>query len=231
MPRWRRPVFASSGAERPGGVVWFCTTPGMKRPEMGAIRTREYFARKPLSVARSLLGDVLVHRLPGRDVRRGRIMETEAYLGPHDLAAHSSKGRTARTEVMFGQPGLVYVYFIYGMHHCINVVTGNGSAVLIRALEPLDELDARLDGPGRLTSAFGINRSHNGLDFAGVDSPLFIESGEAVPNRNVLRGPRVGLGACGQWADKPYRFRVKTFKQMLQRRLINSTASGSSRRA
>lgn len=190
---------------------------------MRLLRTREYFERTPLQVARSLLGDVLVHRLPSGVFRRGRIVETEAYLGPRDLAAHSSKGRTARTEVMFGQPGLVYVYFIYGMHHCINVVTGHGTAVLIRALEPLDELDARLDGPGRLTKVFGINRTHNGLDFAAADSPLFIEAGDPVPNRDVMRGPRVGLGACGMWADKPYRFRITP--KGLQRRLISSTVS------
>ncbi len=180
-----------------------------KARRMTLIRTREYFERRPLQLARSLLGDVLVHTFPTGAVRRGRIVETEAYLGPHDLAAHSSKGRTERTEVMFGQSGLVYVYFIYGMHHCINVVTGNGSAVLIRALEPLDGLDARLDGPGRLTKVFGIDRSHNGLDFAAAGSPLFIEAGIAVPSRDVLRGPRVGLGACEEWADKPYRFRIK----------------------
>ncbi len=171
-------------------------------------RPPAFFARPALNVARALLGDVLARRLPGGEMLRGRIVETEAYLGPHDLAAHSSKGRTARTEVMFGAAGLAYVYFIYGMHFCVNAVTGRGAAVLIRALEPLDGLQARLDGPARLTKAFGIDKALNGVALTDPNSPLIISPGTAVRSRQVLRGPRVGLGACGAWAEKPYRFRV-----------------------
>lgn len=149
-----------------------------------------------------------MRRLPSGETRRGRIVETEAYLGPHDLACHTSKGRTPRNEVMFGLPGLAYVYFIYGMHFCVNVVAGRGAAVLIRALEPLDDSKLRLDGPARLTKAFEIDRALNGVDLAAGDSPLIIEAGESVPSRKVLRGPRVGLGACGPWLQKPYRLRV-----------------------
>lgn len=174
-----------------------------------AVRSRQFFARQALHVARAMLGDVLVRRLPDGEVLRGRIIETEAYLGPHDLASHSSKGRTARTEVMFGAPGLGYVYFIYGMHFCVNVVTGRGAAVLIRALEPLGGLQARLDGPARLTKVFGIDKALNGVPLTEAASPLTVEAGVAVPSRDVLRGPRVGLGPCGVWAEKPYRFRLR----------------------
>src|SRR5579871_3690724 len=110
---------------------------------------RSFYDRDPILVARELLGKHLVLRAGGVE-RIGRIVETEAYLGPHDLAAHSARGRTARTEVMFGPPGHAYVYLIYGMHHCVNVVTqaeGLASAVLLRALEPVQGLDSRTSGP------------------------------------------------------------------------------------
>jgi hypothetical protein len=113
-----------------------------------------FYDRDAENVARDLLGKLIVRRVDHR-MLIGRIVETEAYLGPHDLAAHSSKGRTARTAVMFGPPGHAYVYLIYGMHHCLNVVTGPGdhaSAVLIRALEPVENLSATASGPGRLCS-------------------------------------------------------------------------------
>jgi DNA-3-methyladenine glycosylase len=158
----------------------------------------QFYARPALQVARGLLGQVLVH---GR--KRGRIVEVEAYLGPHDLACHSSKGRTARTEVMFGPPGHAYVYFIYGMHHCFNVVTGNGAAVLIRAVEPLRKLEARTDGPGRLTRAFGLTREHDALPLTGPR--LWLEAGAPVEPRDVRRGPRIGVDFAGLWAAKPYR--------------------------
>ena len=152
-------------------------------------------------MARRLLGQVLVH---GK--RRARIVEVEAYLGPHDLAAHSSKGRTARTEVMFGAPGLAYVFLVYGMHHCFNVVTGRGAAVLVRALEPLEGITRRTDGPGRLTQAMGITLEHNALSLQRP--PLFLVRGPAVPSRLVERGPRIGVDYAKEWAHKPYRLWV-----------------------
>ena len=157
-----------------------------------------FYARPALQVARGLLGQVLVH-----GAKRGRIVEVEAYLGPHDLAAHSSKGRTARTEVMFGPPGFAYVYFIYGMHHCFNVVCGKGSAVLIRAVEPLSGVEGRTDGPGRLTRALGLAADHYGLSLQGPT--LLLEEGPPVPSRQVRRGPRIGVAYAGAWATKPFR--------------------------
>src|SRR6476469_3200506 len=115
----------------------------------------EFYDRNAEAVAPDLLGMPLVHR-SGDILRGGRVVEAEAYLGPHDLAAHSSKGRTRRTEVMFGPPGHAYVYLIYGIYHCINAVTGPGnhaSAVLIRALEPVENLEGNTKGPGLLCRA------------------------------------------------------------------------------
>lgn len=162
---------------------------------------RSFYARPALQVARALLGQVMVHRQ-----QRGRIVEVEAYLGPHDLACHSAKGRTARTEVLFGEPGHAYVYLIYGMHHCFNVSTGRGAAVLIRGLEPLAKISGRTDGPGRLTRALGLTRAHDRLSLAGPT--LWLERGDAVHARDIRRGPRVGVDYAGAWAEKPYRLWV-----------------------
>ena len=130
---------------------------------------REFYDRPAERVAPDVLGKWLIRRVDGVD-RIGRIVEVEAYLGPHDLASHSSKGRTARTEVMFGEPGHAYVYLIYGMHHCFNVVAGPGehaSAVLIRAIEPISRIEGATNGPGRLCRALGIDRRLNGHDLLG----------------------------------------------------------------
>jgi DNA-3-methyladenine glycosylase len=164
---------------------------------------QRFFQRPTLQVARALLGQLLVLQdLRGGSARVGRIVETEAYLGPHDLACHSSKGRTARTEVMFGPPGHAYVYLVYGMHNCFNVVTGRGAAVLIRALEPVENLERRADGPGRLTQAMGITLEHNGLTLSRA--PLWLAKGNAA--KRVARGPRIGVDYAREWAHKPYRF-------------------------
>ena len=129
-----------------------------------------FYARDTLLVARELLGTRLVHE-PADGVRCvGRVVETEAYMGPHDRAAHSSRGRTPRTEVMFGPPGHAYVYFIYGFWHCLNVVTGKRGvpqAVLLRALEPVRGITDRTCGPGLLCRAMHIDRRFNGIDLRG----------------------------------------------------------------
>jgi DNA-3-methyladenine glycosylase len=160
-------------------------------------------------VARELLGKHLVHVVRGRP-RVGRIVETEAYLGPHDRAAHSSRGLTGRTRVMFGPPGHAYVYLIYGMHHCFNVVTegeGRASAVLVRALEPVAGIRDRTSGPGLVCRALGLDRRHNGWDL--TTHRLFLTEGPAVPDRQVLRRPRVGVDYAGAWARRLLRFYIR----------------------
>ncbi|MGC8642696.1 MAG: DNA-3-methyladenine glycosylase [Isosphaeraceae bacterium] len=168
-----------------------------------------FYDRDAESVARDLLGKFLVRRI-GQSVRIGRIVETEAYMGPHDLAAHSSRGRTARTEVMFGPPGHAYVYLIYGMHHCLNVVTGPGelaSAVLLRALEPVLSLDTVASGPGRLCRALEIDRRLNGHNLAAGELIITEPSEPALPFEIMAR-PRVGVDYAGEWAEKPLRFSI-----------------------
>lgn len=181
------------------------TSPGRTLP-------RAFYDRPTAEVAIDLLGRRLVC-LVGDEVRSGLIVETEAYLGPHDLACHAARGRTARTEVMFGPPGHAYVYLIYGMHHCVNAVTereGHAAAVLIRALEPGPEVQGRTDGPGRLCKALGIDRSHNGLDLTRSEA-LYVAAGERAagadrPDGEVKSGPRIGVAYAGEWAEAPLRF-------------------------
>ncbi len=172
----------------------------------------EFYDRPALKVARDLLGQVLVLSEGGRTLR-GRIVETEAYVGEHDLACHAAKGRTARTDVLYGPPGISYVYLIYGMYHLFNVVTlaeGTAAAVLVRGLEPLEGFDenARTDGPGKLCRAMGITLRHNRRDLVGSDS-LWLEEGRPVASSKVMRGPRIGVDYAGEWAAKPYRLWVK----------------------
>ncbi len=165
-----------------------------------------FYARETELVARELLGAVLECTVGGARCR-GRIVETEAYTGEEDLACHAAAGRTARTEVLYGPPGRAYVYFIYGMHWCVNAVTraaGLPSAVLIRAVEPLEGIDAMrrrrhgrpdrelTNGPAKLCEAFGIT----GPRFHGVSlisSPLRILAGESIPDREVEVTPRIGI--------------------------------------
>ncbi len=180
--------------------------------------TRPWFDRPADELALALLGTRLVHESVEGTVG-GRIVEVEAYLGPDDLAAHSSRGRTPRNEVMFGPPGHLYVYLIYGLHHCMNVVAGPGEkaeAVLIRALA-LDEgldlararrgpkpADVRLaSGPGNVGQALGVDRTLNGTDL--LTGPVRIEPSASRPAR-VQRGPRVGVDYAGPWAARPLRF-------------------------
>lgn len=170
-----------------------------------------FYARPTLEVAADLLGRRLVHASDG-EVRAGTIVETEAYVGPDDLASHASRGRTGRTEIMFGPPGYAYVYLIYGMYNCLNAVTeaeGFPAAVLIRALAPEPGIEGRTDGPGRLCRALGIDRSLNGADLAG--GQLYVQGGdrpvdEAQPHQPVATGPRIGVPYAGEWAERPWRF-------------------------
>jgi len=168
---------------------------------------RLFYTQPTLALARALIGMILAHD-DGKRLRRGRIVETEAYLGPKDLAAHSARGRTARTEVMFGPPGHAYVYFIYGFWNCLNVVSsapGIPHAVLLRALEPLDGLTERTCGPGLLCRALGIDRSLNGVDLRGA--VLWIERpARNSPRPRIARATRIGVDYAGDWAKRPWRF-------------------------
>jgi DNA-3-methyladenine glycosylase len=171
----------------------------------------EFYARPALVVARELLGTLLVVG-DGGARRVGRIVETEAYIGEHDLACHAAKGVTPRTEVMFGPPGRAYIYLIYGMHHCFNVVTdaaGVGAAVLVRAVEPVEGVPegARTDGPGRVCKVLGLTREHNRV---ALFSPgLHLLPGAPVPEARVARGPRIGVEYAGAWAAEPFRLWVR----------------------
>lgn len=182
-----------------------------------------FYSRATERVARELLGTVLECTVSG--VRcRGRIVETEAYLGEHDAACHAAVGRTARTDVLYGAPGRAYVYFVYGMHWCVNAVTrraGLPSAVLIRAVQPLDGIatmerrraGARTpveltNGPAKICEAFGITGRHHGLSL--VTSPLRILPGDRLADRDVAVTPRIGISAASsallRWVERgsPY---------------------------
>jgi DNA-3-methyladenine glycosylase len=189
------------------------------------ILPREFFAQPTLTVAQNLLGQHLVRAVEGQHLR-GRIVETEAYLGPEDTACHASKGRTPRTEVMFGPPGRTYVYLIYGLHYMLNLVTEVESfpaAVLIRAIEPLAGLDLMRqhrqrqpsqtmplrqigNGPGKLCQALRIDKSLNGWDVT-TGQTLWLEAVEPLPKMAIASGPRLGIDYA-QAADRaaPWRF-------------------------
>ncbi|MDB5802601.1 MAG: DNA-3-methyladenine glycosylase [Rhodocyclales bacterium] len=171
--------------------------------------THDFYIRDTTTVAQELLGTLLVHRVDGVE-RIGRIVETEAYLGPHDLAAHSSKGITKRTQVMYGPPGVAYVYLIYGMHNCMNVVTepeGHGAAVLIRALEPVENLPGNTRGPGLLCKAMGIDRTLNGHDLTSDD--FYIAAAESGDRLKIMKRPRIGVAYAGDWAHELLRFYIE----------------------
>jgi DNA-3-methyladenine glycosylase len=170
---------------------------------------RIYFNRPTVTVARSLIGKYLVRAIDGR-ILAGKIVEVEAYVGPQDKACHASKGRTKRTDVMFGPGGVAYVYLIYGMYHCLNVVTERKefpSAVLIRAIELDREL---IDGPGRLCRALQIDRRLNRVDLTTGESLWFEDRGVLVERADVGAHPRVGVDYAGEWAEKLWRFRLRT---------------------
>lgn len=162
-----------------------------------------FFERKTLVVAKDLIGKYLVREVDGKIIRE-KIVETEAYVGEHDLACHTSRGKTKRNEVMYREAGTIYVYFTYGMHWMLNIVTENegcGTAVLIRGTE-------NITGPARLTKALGIDKNLNGQKL-GRKSGLWVEEDLKIENRKlkIARTPRIGVSrAPDGWAEKPYRF-------------------------
>jgi DNA-3-methyladenine glycosylase len=192
-------------------------------PTGGAVLPPEFYARDTEKVARDLHGCILeCHSADG--LASGRIVETEAYVGEHDLACHAAAGRTRRTEPLYGPPGTSYVYFIYGVHWCFNAVTrevGLPSAVLVRALEPVSGIDlmrarrpaARRDvdltnGPGKLCAALGIDADHNTIGLQRP--PLIIREGHPIAAKRVFVTPRIGITRCADWplrwvvSDSPY---------------------------
>lgn len=183
-----------------------------------------FFAQDTLTVARNLLGQVLVHEVDGQRLA-GRVVECEAYTGWDDMASHGYRGPTPRNEVMFGPVGVSYVYLIYGMYWLLNVVAkppgvDYPAAVLLRAIEPVEGLDMMAgrragrpmvewtSGPGRLTMALGIDKAQHGLDLTAPGSPLRFERGEPVPDEAVRTGPRIGVNVPEPWISKPWRFWV-----------------------
>ncbi|MCM0081516.1 DNA-3-methyladenine glycosylase [Geomonas sp. Red32] len=181
----------------------------MDSPDCWDPLPRSFYDRDTETVARALLGQLLVHRVAGV-ARVGAIVEVEAYLGPHDLAAHSSKGITPRTRILFGPPGYAYVYLVYGIHWCMNVVTereGHGAAVLLRALEPVANLAANTRGPGLLSKAMLIDGRLNGHDLLSAD--FFIAAGTPPGDAEIAARPRIGVAYSGSWAAAPLRFYLK----------------------
>jgi DNA-3-methyladenine glycosylase len=169
---------------------------------------RAFYDRDTKLVARELLGKLLVHH-DGEIERIGKIVETEAYLGEHDLAAHSSKGLTARTKIMFGPPGHAYVYLIYGIYFCMNVVTeraGHASAVLLRALEPVKNISEKTSGPGLLCRALKIDKKLNGHDLL---SDNFFIAESAAEKFTIVKRPRIGVDYAKHWAKRHLRFYIK----------------------
>jgi DNA-3-methyladenine glycosylase len=179
-----------------------------------------FYQQPTLEVARNLLGKILVRRLNGKNLA-GKIVETEAYVGPEDLACHASKGKTPRTAIMFENGGCAYVYMIYGFYFCLNVVTeaeGYPAAVLIRAIEPIEQVVSMrklrgnpprdqdiASGPGKLCMAMGIDKRLNGASLAG--EILWIEDRKLTADE-IEVSPRVGVDYAGDYKDKPWRFYI-----------------------
>lgn len=172
---------------------------------------QSFFNQPTQTVAQHLLGAVLARRWR-RKILRGIICETEAYVGPRDLASHASRGRTARTQTMFGKPGIWYVYLIYGMYHCLNIVTekdGYPAAVLIRAVVPMSGISRsrKTDGPGKVCEAFHITKKLNASRAYGGDAEMWIEDiNIRIPRSQIKKKPRIGVDYAGAYKDKLWRY-------------------------
>ncbi|XP_005391732.1 PREDICTED: DNA-3-methyladenine glycosylase isoform X2 [Chinchilla lanigera] len=208
--------------------IYFCQNPKDHSARLGS----EFFDQPAVSLARAFLGQVLVRRLGDGTELRGCIVETEAYLGPEDEAAHSRGGRqTPRNRSMFMKPGTLYVYLIYGMYFCMNVSSqGDGACVLLRALEPLGGLETMrqlrstlrkgtinralkdrelCSGPSKLCQALAIDKSFDQRDLA-EDEAMWLERGSLEPSAlAVVAATRIGIGRAGEWAQKPLRFYIR----------------------
>ena len=201
------------------------------------ILQRPFYERDTVEVAKDLLGKILVHESP-EGITAGKIVETEAYRGPEDQAAHSSGGRrTPRNDIMYGQKGHAYVYFIYGLYYCINVtagkVAGKPEAVLLRALEPVEGLEIMCkrrgttpikpvnlaNGPGRLCMAMGINKMHDKADL--TFPPLYIKDAAPVVHDDIMAARRIGVDYAGEWKNKLWRFYIKENRFVSKKTKLN----------
>jgi DNA-3-methyladenine glycosylase len=173
--------------------------------QKGKVFGAKFFKRSAVDVAHDLLGKYLVRKV-GKEIVYHKITETEAYEGPEDLASHASKGKTARTEVMFGEAGRIYIYLVYGMHYMLNVVTGDidhPAAVLIRST-------ATISGPGRVTKQLSITRELNALPAIPKSGLWFEDSEEAIYPQKITKTTRIGVNYAGPiWSQKEYRFILK----------------------
>lgn len=193
---------------------------------MNKILTEDFYTGTTPEIARRLLGKHLC-RQTETGFYAGKIVETEAYLGEKDLAAHSSRGRTPRTEIMYGPPGHAYIYLIYGMYYCLNIVLqkeGTPEAVLIRSLEPLvlasekilpkekeyegKKLEKILNGPGKLCREFQIGKDLNGANLTKRNG-LWLENGEDIPPRKIVAAPRIGVDYARHWKNRPLRYYIE----------------------
>jgi len=188
---------------------------------------RSFYERETILVAKELLGKYLV-RSTEEGITSGKIVEVEAYIGPHDAAAHTFNNlRTSRTEVVYGPGGYAYVYLIYGMYHCLNIVTNTAEkpeVVLIRALEPTDGIELMkkrrkceklknlCSGPGKLCIAMDITRMHNGIDLCGNE--LYLLDNSKVPEENIISTPRINIDYAGEAKNYPWRFVIKDSKYL-----------------
>lgn len=202
MPSYKEGVFKklnmASTSSQPPAMAGQALSKGQEAqlPRMG----RDFFSRDVLVVAPALISKILVLRSDDGYIKRYRITETEAYRGEEDRACHASRGRTARTEVMYATGGKLYIYLVYGMHWMLNIVTGDNNepqAALIRGLE-------NYSGPGRVTKALGINKSHNGIDLTDSDR-IWLEDSGLTPD--IRTSPRIGIDYAGEfWKTRPWRY-------------------------
>lgn len=168
---------------------------------------KSFYEKKTLKVARDLLGCFLVCRL-GKKIIRAKIVETEAYFGKNDLASHASRGRTLRTEKMFGLAGHAYIYLIYGMYYCLNIVTERKdypAAVLIRSVEIKNTELKKINGPGKICRELKIDKKLNGWDLT-QRKKIWLETGEKIRPNKIKRGKRIGVDYAGKYKNKKWRF-------------------------
>lgn len=193
---------------------------------MNKILKQNFYQGSTEDIAKKLLGKLL-YRQTKAGLYAGKIVETEAYIGAKDLACHSARGRTSRNEAMFGPAGCAYVYMIYGMYHCLNIVTrekGTPEAVLIRALEPVmldsekikngqgyhrgKKIEKILNGPGKLCREFKIDKEVNGVSLTRSNG-LWLEDGENIPLQKIVAAKRIGVDYAGKWKDKLLRYYIR----------------------